>query len=77
MQTETIKSEMMKSYANIANSNNSGGCCNNTSWCTNDSFSSMTVDYNKIEGYYKEADLSLGCGIPTEIASIKEGDTVN
>jgi arsenite methyltransferase len=29
-----------------------------------------------IEGYHKEADLSLGCGIPTEIADIKEGDTV-
>jgi arsenite methyltransferase len=36
----------------------------------------MTEDYNKIEGYHKEADLSLGCGIPTEIADIKEGDTV-
>jgi SAM-dependent methyltransferase len=36
----------------------------------------MTVDYASIEGYHKEADLSLGCGIPTEIADIKEGDTV-
>ena len=27
-------------------------------------------------GYIKEADLGLGCGVPTEFACIKEGDTV-
>ncbi len=29
-----------------------------------------------MEGYMEEADLSLGCGIPTEFAKIKIGDTV-
>lgn len=76
MNTETIKTEIKKSYGDIAKGDNSGGCCNNTACCTNDSFSSMKVDYNNIEGYHKEADLSLGCGIPTEIAGIKAGDTV-
>ncbi|HRA60818.1 MAG TPA: arsenite methyltransferase [Bacteroidia bacterium] len=76
MQTETIKKEIKRSYGEIAKGNKSGGCCNNTTCCTSGSFSSMTVDYSTIEGYNKDADLSLGCGIPTEIADIKAGDTV-
>jgi arsenite methyltransferase len=76
MKTEIIKAEIKKSYGEIAKGDNSGGCCSNKSCCTNESFTSMTENYNNIEGYYKDADLSLGCGIPTEIANIKEGDTV-
>jgi SAM-dependent methyltransferase len=33
-------------------------------------------DYSKLEGYNPDADLSLGCGLPTEFARIKPGDTV-
>ena len=33
-------------------------------------------DYSKIEGYVADADLGLGCGIPTEFAGIRKGDTV-
>lgn len=76
MQTETIKTEIKKSYANIAKGDNSIGCCSSKGCCTNENLSTITVDYNNIEGYFEEADLSLGCGIPTEIANIKEGDTV-
>jgi arsenite methyltransferase len=76
MQTETIKSEIKKSYGDIAKGGNSDGCCSNKACCSNESFTTMTEDYDKIEGYHKEADLSLGCGIPTEIADIKEGNTV-
>ena len=36
----------------------------------------MAEDYSKLEGYVADADLGLGCGIPTEFALIKEGDTV-
>lgn len=56
MKTETIKTKIKKSYGDIAKGDNSGGCCNNTVCSTNDSFSSMTVDYNIIEGYHKDAD---------------------
>jgi SAM-dependent methyltransferase len=76
METVLIKSEIRKSYGDIAKGENSEGCCSNKSCCTNDGLTDMTVDYSNIEGYRKEADLSLGCGIPTEIANIKEGDTV-
>ena len=33
-------------------------------------------DYSKLDGYVAEADLNLGCGLPTEFAGIKKGDTV-
>ena len=36
----------------------------------------MQDDYTKMEGYVAEADLGLGCGLPTEHAGIKKGDTV-
>jgi SAM-dependent methyltransferase len=36
----------------------------------------MADDYTKLEGYVADADLGLGCGLPTEFAQIKEGDTV-
>ncbi len=76
MQTETIKTEIKKIYGSIAKGANSEGCCSNKACCTNERIAHMTEDYSKVEGYHKEADFSLGCGIPTEIANIKEGDTV-
>mgnify|MGYP001595757963 FL=1 len=36
----------------------------------------MKDDYSNVHGYVKEADLNLGCGLPTEYAGIKIGDTV-
>jgi ubiquinone/menaquinone biosynthesis C-methylase UbiE len=36
----------------------------------------MADDYTKLEGYVADADLGLGCGLPTEHALIKPGDTV-
>ena len=36
----------------------------------------MSDDYTTLEGYNADADLGLGCGLPTEFAQIKPGDTV-
>jgi len=36
----------------------------------------FSEDYKNLNGYDPEADLGLGCGIPTEFAGIKTGDTV-
>ncbi|MES2560835.1 MAG: arsenite methyltransferase [Bacteroidota bacterium] len=78
MNTETIKAEIKKSYGEIAKGTLQVGCCStDNACCTTDEFTnSMTENYNHIEGYHKEADLSLGCGLPTEIANISNGDTV-
>jgi ubiquinone/menaquinone biosynthesis C-methylase UbiE len=36
----------------------------------------MTDDYAGMEGYNPDADLGLGCGLPTQFAQIKKGDVV-
>ena len=36
----------------------------------------MADDYSTLNGYNADADLGLGCGLPTEFANIKQGDTV-
>jgi len=36
----------------------------------------MADDYTKLQGYIADADLGLGCGLPTEHALIRPGDTV-
>src|SRR5690625_6974701 len=36
----------------------------------------MSEEYTSLKGYHPEADLKLGCGLPTEFARIKKGDTV-
>jgi SAM-dependent methyltransferase len=36
----------------------------------------MADDYTQLDGYVADADLGLGCGLPTEFAQIKAGDTV-
>ncbi|MGM0587398.1 MAG: arsenite methyltransferase [Bacteroidota bacterium] len=36
----------------------------------------MAESYDRVEGYVQEADLGLGCGLPTEFAQLSEGLTV-
>jgi len=36
----------------------------------------MSEDYSKLKGYEPDADLGVGCGLPTQYAGIKAGDTV-
>jgi len=51
------------------------GCCG-PSCCSPEDETTFSENYSKIEGYQEDADYGLGCGIPTEHAHIKEGDTV-
>jgi Methylase involved in ubiquinone/menaquinone biosynthesis len=39
-------------------------------------FTIMSEDYSKLKGYEQNADLGLGCGLPTQYAGIRKGDTV-
>lgn len=36
----------------------------------------MSEDYSKLKGYEADADLGVGCGLPTEYTGMKAGDTV-
>lgn len=78
MKYNEIKEEIKKTYGDIAKGNVQVGCCSTESaCCTTDEFStSMAEAYTNVEGYNQAADLSLGCGLPTEIANIKENDIV-
>ena len=52
-------------------------CCGtNPAAPSKKTFTIMSEDYTKLKGYEKDADLGVGCGIPTEYAGIKIGDTV-
>ena len=36
----------------------------------------MREDYSELSGYEPDADLALGCGLPTQFAKMSKGDTV-
>ena len=81
MNNETKLKELVKEkYSEIANQSkdlNAASCCGATSACCGDDvYNIMADDYTKLEGYNPDADLGLGCGLPTEFAKIKEGDTL-
>ncbi|MEO7264296.1 MAG: arsenite methyltransferase [Ferruginibacter sp.] len=79
-QGEDIKQMVREKYASIADQStkqNLASCCGATSSCGGDEvYNIMADDYSKLEGYNPDADLGLGCGLPTEFAKINEGDTV-
>ncbi len=52
-----------------------GSCCG-PSDSRNKVYNIMMDDYSSTEGYLADADLGLGCGLPTAFAKIKPGDTV-
>jgi ubiquinone/menaquinone biosynthesis C-methylase UbiE len=80
MNTEQEIKEMVKDkYGAIAQQSkqqNQSSCCGSGCGCSNVEFSVMAEDYAKLPGYVPEADLALGCGLPTEHAHIKSGDIV-
>lgn len=43
---------------------------------SNKTFTIMSEDYTHLKGYEKDADLGVGCGMPTEYSKIRLGDTV-
>lgn len=79
MKTETELKEIVKeTYTKAANQTkqeNSSSCCGVGS-CSTEVYTIMSDEYANIDGYNPDADLGLGCGIPTAFAQIKAGDTV-
>jgi len=81
MKTETSdyqKKLVKEKYSQIAEQSedaSKAGCCGTTGCGTIDC-NVMADDYTTLKGYVADADLGLGCGLPTEFAKIKAGDTV-
>jgi arsenite methyltransferase len=74
--TEEIKKAVKESYTKVAEaSNKEEGCCG-PGCCGDSNAAAVDMDYSKLKGYNPDADLNLGCGVPTEFAKIKAGDTV-
>ncbi|MBN1448209.1 MAG: arsenite methyltransferase [Bacteroidetes bacterium] len=78
---EELKLIVKDKYGRIAGQSreeNAASCCGATSSCCGDgmTYSIMADDYSGKEGYVADADLALGCGIPTEYAGIQPGMTI-
>ena len=71
--SEELKNLVKKKYGQVAESGSS--CCGTECGCIDD-VNFIGDDYKQVDGYYAEADLGLGCGLPTELARISEGDIV-
>ena len=72
---DEIKQVVKEKYSEIAVQQKQGcGCGCSPSKVVD--YSMIGDDYSKIDGYVADADLGLGCGVPTEYAGIKKGDTV-
>ena len=76
--TDQIKEMVKQKYTEIAlqdKSTNASSCCGATGSC-GEVYTIMADEYKGLEGYNENADLGLGCGLPTQFAKIKAGDVV-
>ncbi len=79
MQTQDeVKELVRQKYSEIAlqaKETNQSSCCG-SGCCSTEVYNIMADDYTQLEGYNPDADLGLGCGLPTQYAKIKNGDVV-
>lgn len=79
MQTEQqLKDIVREKYGEIALQDkeaNQSSCCG-AGGCSTEVYNIMSDDYTALKGYNADADLGLGCGLPTQFAKIKKGDVV-
>jgi len=74
-----IKDVVRQKYSQIALQNQNSGCCCGCGCSGSDSqvdYSAFSESYEHFNGYNPNANLNLGCGLPTEFAQIKAGNTV-
>lgn len=79
MNPNTLKLVVKDKYGQIANQSklqNETSCCGATGCCSSVDYTIFSENYDALKGYNPDADLGLGCGIPTQFASIKLGDSV-
>lgn len=79
MQTENELKQLVKEkYGEIADQSrtqNASSCCG-AGGCSEEVYNLMADDYTQLAGYAADADLGLGCGLPTAFAKIQKGNTV-
>ena len=75
---QELKEALKQKYSEIAlqdRAENAASCCG-AGGCSAEVYNIMTDEYNGLNGYAPDADLGLGCGLPTQFARIKPGDVV-
>lgn len=81
MKTNEEKKELVKQrYSELALNIDQlkGKCCcgTNPALPSQKVYTIMSEDYSQLKGYESDADLGVGCGLPTQYAGLKEGDSV-
>src|SRR5512133_1279726 len=78
MNAEELKLVVKEKYGQIAEQSPDEKSCGCGSSCCGSGvdYTVFSENYESKEGYNPEADLNLGCGIPTDYAGIKKGDHV-
>jgi len=74
-----LKTLVRESYSRVAGQGydqNAGSCCGSGPQLSTVEAAVMAESYTNLSGYVPEADLGLGCGLPTQVARIQPGDTV-
>lgn len=74
---EELKQVVRDKYAALAQPTakpDNASCCGVD--CGGEEVSNFAEDYTSLAGYQSDADLGLGCGLPTEYARLNGGDTV-
>jgi SAM-dependent methyltransferase len=75
---QDVKELVKQKYSDIAlqdKATNASSCCG-AGGCSTEVYNIMADDYTTLQGYNADADLGLGCGLPTQFARIKSGDVV-
>lgn len=75
---DELKEIVRQKYSEIAlqdKETNQASCCG-SGCCSTEVYNIMSDDYTQMQGYDPDADLGLGCGLPTQFAKIKKGDVV-
>ncbi len=78
MENSALKELVKQKYSEIAlqdKETNQSSCCG-AGGCSTEVYNIMSEGYDELTGYQAEADLGLGCGLPTQFAKIKKGDIV-
>lgn len=73
---ESIKTLVREKYGTIANEGPPAEGCGCGCSSSAEAFNIVGDAYDKVDGYVADADLGLGCGVPTEVAGIQPGHTV-
>lgn len=79
MKPKVLKLIVQEKYGKIAASSTEKGgssCGCSPACCSPADYTIFSENYKHLDGYNPEADLNLGCGIPTNFAGLKPGNRV-